>query len=177
MFAGYSCSRLVLPSLTILSQAAYSAKVASTPFAILTDAEAIEIEAVIARIIPTTKTPGAKEAGVVHFFDQTFGTFNAPMLGAVRSGMERFQAEIEGGALFSALSESAQDSYLEANQESPFFGMMRFLTVCGFFGMSKYGGNREDIGWKLVGMDPNAHVYTSPFGFYDAEYLQENSNG
>jgi hypothetical protein len=26
-------------------------------------------------------------------------------------------------------------------------------------------------------MDPNAHVYTSPFGFYDAEYLQENSNG
>ena len=73
--------------------------------------------------------------------------------------------------------DAQQDAYLEANQESPFFGMVRMLTLCGFFGMSKYGGNTNGIGWKLVGMDPRVHTYESPFGYYDAEYMKEHPNG
>ena len=175
--AGASWAKLVLPGLAAISQAACVAKEEKTPFTVLQPDEAIEFEAIVARIIPTTDSPGAREAGVIHFLDQTFGTFNAGMFTPARGMLQQFQSGIQGGELFSELTEGEQDSYLDSNEETPFFGMMRFLTMCGFFGMSKYGGNQDDIGYKLVGMNSNVHVYQSPFGHYDAEYQKENPSG
>ena len=175
--AGASWARLVLPGLAAISQAACIAKEEKSPFTVLQADEAIEFEAIVARIIPTTDSPGAREAGVIHFFDQTFGTFNAGVFAPARGMLQQFQSGIEGGELFSELAEHEQDAYLESNEQTPFFGMMRFLTMCGFFGMSKFGGNQDDIGYKLVGMNSSVHVYQSPFGFYDAEYQKENPSG
>lgn len=174
--AGATWAKLVLPSLAALSQAACSARDDKVSYVTLSDDEAVEFEAIAARIIPTTDTPGAREAGVIHFFDQTLGTFNAGMLSPARGMLQQFQAGIEGGVLFSELTEPDQDAYLDANEQTPFFGMMRFLTMCGFFGMSKYGGN-QDVSYELIGMRVNARVYPSPFGYYDAEYMKENPNG
>jgi hypothetical protein len=42
--------------------------------------------------------------------------------------------------------------------------------------LSEYGGNKDGIGWKLLGMDPHTHAYVYPFGDYDAEYMKENLN-
>ncbi|MCH8335403.1 MAG: hypothetical protein IIC61_05875, partial [Proteobacteria bacterium] len=47
----------------------------------------------------------------------------------------------------------------------------------GVFGMSSYGGNRDDIGWKLLGMDGPPHAWAYPFGYYDAQYMEEQQNG
>jgi gluconate 2-dehydrogenase gamma chain len=174
---GASWARVVLPGLAAISQAACTANEEKTPFAVLQPEEATEFEAIVARIIPTTDSPGAREAGVIHFLDQTFGTFNAGIFTPARGMLQQFQSGIEGGELFSELTEHDQDAYLESNEQTPFFGMMRFLTMCGFFGMNKYGGNQDDIGYKLVGMNSNARVYQSPFGYYDAEYQKENPNG
>ena len=175
--AGASWAKLVVPSLAVLSQAACSARDDKVAYVTLSDTEAVEFEAIAARIMPTTDTPGAREAGVIHFFDQTFATFNARMLSPARGMLQQFQSGIDSGDLFSELTELDQDAYLELNQETPFFGMMRFLTMCGFFGMSKYGGNQDDIGYQLVGMKSGVHFYESPFGYYDAEYMKENPNG
>ena len=49
---------------------------------------------------------------------------------------------------------------------------MRFLTIAGTFTLPDYGGNREGVGWKLIGFEPQ-HMYQPPFGFYDAEYARE----
>ena len=105
----------------------------------LQDAEAIELEAIAARLIPTTDTPGAREAGVIYFFAQSFGTFNAPMLPMLRGGFDQLQVGISGGQKFSQLNEGLQDALLEENQDTPFFGLMGMMTFAGFFGMSKYG--------------------------------------
>lgn len=175
--ASASWAKLVLPALAGLSQAACSAREQAQEFVVLTPEEAKEFAAIAARIIPTTDTPGAREAGVVHFFDQTFASFNAPMLAPARGMLQQFAGALEGGKPFSALAEADQDAFLETQQNTPFFGMVRFLTLCGFFGMSKYGGNRDGVGWDLVGMTPLTHAYQSPFGYYDAEYLKENPNG
>ena len=175
--AGTPWAKAILPGLAAISQAACTAKVQQAPFTILGDAEAVEFEAIVARILPTTGTPGAREAGVIHFLDQTFATFNAGILAPARGMLEQFQSGIEGGELFSELTAHDQDAYLDSNEDTPFFGMMRFLTMCGFFGMSKYGGNQDDIGYKLIGMNSHVHVYQSPFGYYDAEYMKENPNG
>ena len=90
--AGATWARAALPGLAALSQAACTAKEEQAPFGILQADEAVELEAILARIIPTTDTPGAREAGVIHFFDQSFGTFNAPMLSCC-SGWPRKSAE------------------------------------------------------------------------------------
>jgi len=174
--AGASWAKVVLPGLAAISQAACTAKEERAPFTILSEEEAIEFEAVAARIIPTTDTPGAREAGVIYFFDQTFGTFNAPMLPMLRGGLAQLQGTIEGGRKFSELSEDEQDTLLEENANTPFFGLIRMMTFAGFFSLSKYGGNKDGVGWKLLGMDPNVHAYSYPFGYYDAEYMQENTD-
>ena len=172
--AGATWARAALPGIGALSQAACTAKEEATPFTILQADEAAELEAVLARIIPTTDTPGAREAGVIHFFDQSFGTFNAPMLPAIRGGLASLQADIGGDRKFSELSEEEQDSMLESIQQTPFFGLTRVMTFAGFLGMSEYGGNKDGIGWELLGMNPHEHSYTYPFGYYDAEYMKEN---
>ena len=172
--AGATWARAALPGLAAVSVAACNAKEEQAPFELLEADEAVEFEAIIARIIPTTATPGAREAGVIYFFDKSLASFNAPMLPMLRSGLANLQSGLEDGRLFSDLSEQAQDSLLEANQETPFFGITRMMTFSGFFGMSEYGGNKDGIGWKLLGMDPDAHAYSYPFGYYDAEYSQEN---
>jgi len=175
--AGVSWARLLTPSLAVLSRTAWAASDDQAPFVTLDRDEATEFEAIVGRILPKTDTAGAKEAGVIYFLDRTFTSFNQPMLVPARAGLQKFQADIEGAGLFSNLSEIDQDAHLDGQQHTPFFAMMRFLTMCGFFGMSKYGGNKDSIGWELVGMSPDTHVYESPFGYYDAEYMRENSSG
>ncbi len=174
--AGTTWARAALPGLAALSQAACTAKEEQAPFAILQTDEVVELEAILARIIPTTDTPGAREAGVIYFFDQSFGTFNAPMLPAIRGGLASLQKDIEGGRKFSDLGAEEQDSLLESIQQTPFFGLTRLMTFAGFLGMSEYGGNKDGIGWDLLGMDPHVHSYTYPFGYYDAEYMKENAD-
>lgn len=175
--AGASWAKVILPGLAAISQAACTAKENQAPFTNLGDAEAVEFEAIVARILPTTDTPGAREAGVIYFFDQTFGSFNAPMLDVARGGLAKLQSGIDGDIKFSILTDEQVDAHLGAIEQTPFFGLMRFMTLCGFFGMSKYGGNRDGIGWKLVGMEPGMRAYQSPFGYYDAEYLEEHPDG
>lgn len=172
--SGGAWLKFTAPGLAALAQAACSAKEEVRSFEILSNSEATEFEAIAARILPTTATPGAREAGVIWFFDQTFGTFNAGSLEFARHELAAFQSALPGDSLFSELTESAQDAHLKTQEDGPFFGLMWFMTVCGFFGMSKYGGNKDDIGWKLLDVDPQQHAFESPFGYYDAEYMKEN---
>ena len=43
------------------------------------------------------------------------------------------------------------------------------LTLLGMFSLPSYGGNRGGVGWKLIGFE-DAHVFQSPFGYYDRDY-------
>ena len=58
----------------------------------LTAAEAADVEAVAAQIIPTDDTPGAREAGVVHFIDRALATFFSQLAGDYRAQLAAFQA-------------------------------------------------------------------------------------
>ncbi len=178
---GSTLLRAGVPALTTVSQAACSARDEGASFETITGAEAREIIEVAARILPTTDTPGATEAGAVYFFDKALGSFFADQLEFGRMQLAAFQSGIAkaypGAERFSDLNEVDQDAYLKANEQTPFFQGARILTIFGVFCLSKYGGNRDDIGWKLVGMDGPPHAWSYPFGYYDAEYMKEQENG
>ena len=180
-FVGSTMMRAAAPSLVAVSQAACTARDEGAAFENITSAEAREFIAIAARILPTTNTPGATEAGAVYFVDKAFGTFLADTLELARVQLAEFQSGITdaypAADRFSDLDEADQDAYLKMKEQSPFFQGARFLTIFGVFGMSSYGGNRDDIGWKLLGMDGPPHAWSYPFGYYDAEYMEEQKNG
>jgi hypothetical protein len=179
--AGTAFARTGIAGLIAVAQSACTARDEGAVYATLSQADAREFEAIAARILPTTDTPGAREAGVIWFMDKAFGSFAAPHFGSATEGLSSFQAAISdnfpGAQKFSDLGEDDQDRHLESQQDSPFFGVMRFLTIFGFFSMSKYGGNRDDAGWKLLGLDSHHQGWQPPFGHYDAEYTRGEHDG
>jgi RNA polymerase sigma factor RpoD-like protein len=133
-------------------------------FAHLDAALAATLEAVTARILPTTDTPGAREAGAIWFIDAALATDLGDALPLLQAGAAELDA-VSGGD-FSALAPAAQDVRLRAIEDGEFFGLMHFLTLAGTFTMSAYGGNRGEIGWDLLGFD-RRHHWDPPFGHYD----------
>jgi gluconate 2-dehydrogenase gamma chain len=173
--AGTALARSGIAGLAALAESACTARDEGAAYATLSSAEAREFEAIAARILPTTDTPGAREAGVVWFIDKAFGSFGAEHFAFAQEGLASFQAAIPdsfpGAQKFSDLGEDDQDRHLQTQQDSDFFGLARFLTIMGFFSMSKYGGNRDNAGWKLVGLDGPHQAWQPPFGHYDAEFV------
>jgi hypothetical protein len=139
----------------------------------LTAAEAADVEAVASQIIPTDDSPGAREAGVVYFIDRALTTFFSQLAADYRVQLAAFQATFReqhpGVASFAALPSGQQIAFLKKVDETPFFNTTRVLTLLGMFSLPAYGGNRDDIGWKLLGFE-DAHVFRPPFGYYDRDY-------
>jgi gluconate 2-dehydrogenase gamma chain len=158
-------------------QAATEAQVAAqagggAKISFLSAAEAADVEAVASQIIPTDDTPGAREAGVVYFIDLALATFLSRLAADYRVQLAAFQAafrERYPSASFASLRSEQQIEYLKGIDHTPFFTTTRLLTLLGMFSLPAYGGNRDGVGWKLVGVE-DAHVFRPPFGYYDRDY-------
>jgi len=175
--SGTTLARLSIPSLLAITQAACTAKNDSAAFVTLTEAEAADIAAIAARIIPTTDTPGATEAGVIHFFDKAFAAEMRHKLDGARAGLEVLNAGIPDGVVFAELSADTQDERLRAIEGNEFFNLMRQMTIFGFFAMSEYGGNRDHVGWNLIGFKGHNGGWLYPFGYYDAQVREGSDHG
>jgi gluconate 2-dehydrogenase gamma chain len=143
-----------------------------TKFEFFSPAEATEIEAVAAQIIPTTDSPGSKEAGVIYFIDRALMTFDQERQALYKKGIAFLQSRttemFPDGASFSKLKSQQQIQVLTAIEKTDFFESVRVHTIIGFLADPDYGGNRDQIGWKLIGFESRPS-FEPPFGYYDAE--------
>jgi gluconate 2-dehydrogenase gamma chain len=179
------------PALVSAAEHAHQAAKSEHPaLEVFTADQAREVEALAACIIPSDATAGAHEAGVVYFIDRALKTFFSDALPVYQKGLEAAQkttAELFPGVTrFSAATEEqklkiftqiAEES--ERQKDGPrrlapggspdFFQTLRVHTIFGFLVDPEGGGNRDFVGWKLIGRDP-AHSFSSPFGFYDKDY-------
>ena len=154
--------------------------------------QATEIDAISARIIPTTDTPGAHEAGVVFFIDRALVTFAKDDQKIYAEGLPELQAKVRelfpSIAKFAAATPEQQDQILQSLDEQSaaatgsrrsrrgaaaqsFFETVRVHTIMGFLIApdSDKRGNRDGVGWKVIGRD-NEHMFQPPFGYYDKDY-------
>jgi hypothetical protein len=80
--------------------------------AVFTEAQAAEIEAMTAQIIPTDDTPGAREAHCVYFIDRALTTFAKNSQPAYIQGLQDLQAKTQqlfpDASRFSALTSEQQ---------------------------------------------------------------------
>jgi gluconate 2-dehydrogenase gamma chain len=138
----------------------------------LTPDEARNVEAMAAQIVPTDDTPGAREAGALYFIDRSLSTWASAAAEPFRSGLRDFRARFtaERPSLdFADAGSDVQISFLAGVDQTDFFKKVRFLTLLGLFASPRHGGNREGIGWTLIGFD-DSHAFTPPFGHYDRDY-------
>ncbi len=153
--------------------------------------QAAEIEAISSRIIPTTDTPGAHEAGVVFFIDRALVTFAKDNQKLYSEGLLALQAKAHElfptVDKFSAATPEQQDQILESFDPQSsregrrplllgpgaqsFFETVRVHTISGFLidPDSNKRGNRDGAGWKVIGRE-NQHMFQPPFGYYDKDY-------
>jgi len=164
-----------LPAVLAAKEHAKAAVASGKPanFGFFSAEQAAEVEALTAQIIPTDSTPGAREAGSVHFIDRALTTYERERQSAYTQGLADLQAKtrelVPGAAKFSALTSAQQTQVVKAIERTPFFNLVRTHTITGFVANPEYGGNNDEAGWKLIGFEDKFN-YSPPFGYYDRDY-------
>lgn len=163
----------------------------------LTKPEAADFEAFSAQIIPSDESPGAREAGAVYFADYVLSTINqdqqkdfrdalallrvaateaqpgVPSFAALPGDkqiavMKAMEKPAEGNAWTPASgASSTPPAPAEAGRRAEAFGNLRAMVLVGTFSDPSLHGNRNQIGWKLIGFNDQAY-WAPPFGYYDA---------
>jgi gluconate 2-dehydrogenase gamma chain len=152
--------------LELLTQATPAALDSYEPVALM-PAELETLKAVLGRLIPADDLgPGAVEAGVFVFIDRQLAGPYAGTLPLYQAGLAGMDATAGEGGL-AALDGDGQDELLtqaEANELADvpdgFFGLLLEHTRQGMFGDPIYGGNRDFVGWDLIGYPGIKLVWT-----------------
>ena len=145
--------------------------------------EGLTIDALVARIVPGDGgDPGAREAGVVTYIDRALAGPYAGWGLAYREGLRLLNAHAlaRHGATFHHLSDSEQDAIvaeLEANEvpgfssngSAEFFAVVWAHTIEGLLCDPAYGGNRDGVGWKLIGFPGARYGYSAEEMQYGAD--------
>tara|TARA_B110000914_G_scaffold47634_1_gene40579 strand:- start:842 stop:1423 length:582 start_codon:yes stop_codon:yes gene_type:complete len=170
-----SCIILTMPMILTACGQANDARTSNNDFQLLSEEEVLEYSAISARIIPSNGTPGATEAGVIYFIDSVVADNREVEHQILKDGLATLQSEGAaqfGVASFYLLKDEQQDQLLRQIESSEFFNTIRFLTVAGMFSSPEYGGNRDKVGFELLGFT-DQHAWQPPFGFYDADYAEK----
>jgi gluconate 2-dehydrogenase gamma chain len=126
-----------------------------------TNAEWATLSAAVDRMLPRDEDPGALDANVPEYIDRMLQTEN---LQQMRSNFVPGVAALDRRAQrmfktsFATATPTQQDELLTIFKNSPeksgeahWYEMLVVLVMEGFLGDPSYGGNKGEVGWKLVG--------------------------
>lgn len=129
------------------------------------------------RILPRDEDPGARDADVPVYIDRMLQT---PELAQMRHDFLQGLAALERRSHrmfhkgFAQATAEQQDELLTIFKDSPagsgeahFYELLLVLTMEGFLGDPSYGGNKDKVGWKLVGFDAIGTIAMAPPEGYD----------
>ena len=174
-----SLGLLCLTSLTpeLIAQAHQHAKAAppatatGNSFRFFTAQQAADYEAFASQIIPSDETPGAKEANVVHFTDYALSEIEPQNQNDFAAALVALNSQAKktapASSSFAALDSSQQVEVMKAMEKGNDFAILRGYTLAGFLCDPADGGNKDEVGWKLIGFEDKFY-YQPPFGYYDA---------
>jgi gluconate 2-dehydrogenase gamma chain len=139
------------------------------PLRFFTEEEALAVAATTARIFPSDESgPGANEAGVVIYIDRQLASaygrdyyrYTQPPFeqGVAEQGYQGkqtprqiYRAGLKELGGFHLLNPTEQDAKLHEIENTRFFSLLRTHTIEGMFSDPMHGGNRDLIGWQLLG--------------------------
>ncbi len=145
----------------------------STKNTALSPRHAALVEAAAARILPTTSTTGATEAGSVNYVVRLLAEAYPKLAPFYRSGCLALNRHAKRlfGVDFLHIPATDQDKVLsdfeagsvpDFSRASEFFETLRSHTMEGVLGEPAYGGNCDMVGWRLVGFPGHQFGYADP---------------
>ncbi len=140
--------------------------------------QARTITAAVERIFPADPLgPGAADAGVAVYIDRALSGHDGDLRVTYRRGVEQLdeKARAIAACAFADAPPDVQDGVLAAMERDepnlpptphghPFFDTLLAHTREGLFSDPSYGGNRDMIGWKLLGY-PGIQLHHPPEDF------------
>jgi gluconate 2-dehydrogenase gamma chain len=155
------------------------------------EAEFRTVEAVTARIVPSEPDGlGAREARVAVYIDRAVAGYFRDLQGLYRQAVQSLNTRCRAahGAAFADLPPETQDAVLAGLESkgkaqtvagnpagnegfpeldvgetlmSRFFAIVRDHTIQGMFCDPMYGGNRDFVGWKMIGFPGAQWAYSA----------------
>jgi gluconate 2-dehydrogenase gamma chain len=149
------------------------------------------VAAIAARIVPSEPDGlGAREAGVAVYIDRAVAGYFRDLQGLYRQAVQALNDHCrqDHGAMFADLAPDRQDAVLadldvqrkarsaagdlagtegfpeldvEETLLSRFFAIIRDHTIQGMFCDPMYGGNRDFVGWRLIGFPGAQWAYSA----------------
>ena len=144
----------------------------------LTGMEWATLEALCGRILPADEQAGAIEAGAIRFIDRQlayppYKRFRRLVGGGLRH-LERLARRMHRRP-FADLPAAKQDDIIRVilrgrsrRSGQRFLRVIVPLTLEGTFGDPLYGGNRDRLGWQMIGFTPQLPAPQVPFWGMDA---------
>lgn len=146
------------------------------------------VSAACERLIPRDEDPGAIDAGVPTYLDRML---QSPSLGDMREDFLAGVAALDRRARrmfqvgFAEAAPTQQDELLTLFKDAPahsgearFYELLLVLTLEGLLGDPSYGGNRNRVGWQLVGFNLVGHHAAEPQPGYDGhQHLHHRRGG
>lgn len=124
------------------------------------------------RALPRDQDPGALDAGVPEYIDRMMQTPELyEMRGDLTNGLQLLdgRSRAEHGKGFAEIPAEQQDALLKAFRTQPtsspeghFFELLMVFVLEGFLGDPSYGGNKDRVGWQLVGFDTSMPANYQP---------------
>ncbi len=135
------------------------------------------VSAAAERVLPKDDDPGALEANVPEYIDRILQT---PQLEKMKRDFVPGVAALDRRANrmfrqgFAACTPAQQDELLTLFKNSPeksgekaWYEILVVLTLEGFLGDPSYGGNKDKVGWALVGFSMVGTQAAEPMPGYD----------
>lgn len=148
-----------------------------------TDEAFAALAAACERILPRDEDPGALEANVPEYIDRMLQTEEMQHLREdFVSGVDALDRRAQGlfGKGFAALAPAQQDQILTefkdsgaTEGEARFYEYLLVLTLEGMFGDPSYGGNKDKVGWALIGFGTSE----PPQGYEGSKHLHVHGAG
>jgi gluconate 2-dehydrogenase gamma chain len=161
---------------------------AERALAFFTPVEASAVEAATGRIFPSDDLgSGAIEAGVLFYLDRALAGAEIQLQGLYRTGLRKLDAEARAkfDNAFSECTSSQQDNLIAAMESDDlsdfgraptgpeFFALLRAHTIEGMFSDPVHGGNRDLVGWRLLGYPGPQPSYSHAEQQLDAVIVRE----
>jgi gluconate 2-dehydrogenase gamma chain len=139
-------------------------EVPTTSHLTFTNGQFAVLVAAVDRILPRDEDPGAVDANVPGYIDsalqvQQLRKMREDFTGGLNALDRRCQRMYKVG--FATATPAQQDDVLtvafkeapESSGEYKWYDLLITLTMEGFLGDPSYGGNKDKVGWKLMGFD------------------------
>jgi gluconate 2-dehydrogenase gamma chain len=174
LLGSFACKK---PSEEPAAKPAEAPPVGDSPHGTFTGLEFTTMAAACERILPRDEDPGAKDANVPAYIDRILQTpemkqMKTDFLQGLSALERRSRSMFQKG--FAEAAPEQQDELLtlfkesgDGTGEAHFYELLVVLTLEGFLGDPSYGGNKDKVGWHLVGFDMVGTIAMAPPQGYD----------